>query len=61
MNFGGGLIMSSTKSRQLTAFMQVSLDGYFCDAYGDMSFAPHEVWVRRQGERLGVAAHVTRN
>jgi len=53
--------MSSTKSRQLTAFMQVSLDGYFCDAYGDMSFAPHEVWVRRQGERLGVAAHVTRN
>jgi hypothetical protein len=31
--------MSSTKVRQLSAFMQISLDGYFCDAYGDMNFA----------------------
>jgi dihydrofolate reductase len=31
--------MPSTKRRQLSAFMQISLDGYFCDAHGDMSFA----------------------
>jgi dihydrofolate reductase len=31
--------MSPTTVRQLNAFMQISLDGYFCDAYGDMSFA----------------------
>jgi dihydrofolate reductase len=31
--------MLSTKCRQLSAFMQISLDGYFCDANGDMSFA----------------------
>jgi dihydrofolate reductase len=26
-------------ARQLTAFIQVSLDGYYCDANGDMNFA----------------------
>lgn len=27
------------KPRQLSAFLQISLDGYYCDARGDMSFA----------------------
>lgn len=31
--------MPANTHRQLSAFMQVSLDGYFCDARGDMSFA----------------------
>jgi dihydrofolate reductase len=31
--------MPKTKSRKLGAFMQISLDGYYCDAHGDMSFA----------------------
>ena len=31
--------MPHTKSRKLGAFMQISLDGYFCDPRGDMSFA----------------------
>ncbi len=31
--------MPTTKRRQLTAFTQISLDGYFCDARRDMSFA----------------------
>lgn len=30
--------MHST-TRKLAAFMQISLDGYYCDAQGDMSFA----------------------
>lgn len=31
--------MPQTKSRNLEAFMQISLDGYYCDSRGDMSFA----------------------
>jgi len=31
--------MSQTSSRRLAAFMQISLDGYYCDPGGDMSFA----------------------
>ena len=31
--------MPEKQSRKLSAFMQVSLDGYYCDARGDMSFA----------------------
>lgn len=31
--------MPQTGARQLSAFMQVSLDGYYCDAHGNMSFA----------------------
>jgi dihydrofolate reductase len=31
--------MLQAKSRKLKAFMQISLDGYFCDPNGDMSFA----------------------
>ena len=31
--------MQPTKPRALGAFMQVSLDGYYCDPRGDMSFA----------------------
>ncbi len=31
--------MAPPQSRQLSAFMHVSLDGYFCDPHGDMSFA----------------------
>ena len=31
--------MPSARQRQLSSFMQVSVDGYFCDANGDMSFA----------------------
>jgi dihydrofolate reductase len=31
--------MSQEKPRVLSAFMEISLDGYFCDAGGDMSFA----------------------
>jgi dihydrofolate reductase len=31
--------MPDTISRTLGAFMQISLDGYYCDPYGDMSFA----------------------
>jgi dihydrofolate reductase len=31
--------MPETNSRRLAAFMQVSLDGYYCDPRGDMSFA----------------------
>jgi len=31
--------MPQTKSRKLGAFMQISLDGYYCDPRGDMSFA----------------------
>jgi dihydrofolate reductase len=27
------------KSRKLGAFMEISLDGYFCDPHGDMNFA----------------------
>jgi dihydrofolate reductase len=29
----------SSKRRQLSVFLQISLDGYYCDAHGDMSFA----------------------
>lgn len=32
-------MMAPARSRQLSAFMQVSLDGYFCNPRGDMSFA----------------------
>jgi dihydrofolate reductase len=31
--------MGDTTRRTLSAFMQISLDGYYCDARGDMSFA----------------------
>jgi dihydrofolate reductase len=31
--------MPRTKPGQLSAFMQVSLDGYFCDVHGNMNFA----------------------
>lgn len=31
--------MSRTKSRQVNAYMQISLDGYYCDINSDMSFA----------------------
>ena len=31
--------MPQTKLRKLEAFMQISLDGYYCDSRGDMSFA----------------------
>ena len=31
--------MPHAKSRKLGAFLQISLDGYFCDPRGDMSFA----------------------
>ena len=31
--------MPRDKSRTLGAFMQISLDGYYCDTRGDMSFA----------------------
>jgi dihydrofolate reductase len=31
--------MATTQSRQLSAFMQVTLDGHFCGPRGDMSFA----------------------
>jgi dihydrofolate reductase len=31
--------MAPAQSRQLSAFMHVSLDGYFCDPRGDMRFA----------------------
>ena len=31
--------MPEKPSRTLSAFMQVSLDGYYCDPRGDMSFA----------------------
>ena len=31
--------MPKTQSRKLGAFMQISLDGYYCDPRGDMSFA----------------------
>lgn len=31
--------MPETKSRKVLAFMQISLDGYYCDPRGDMSFA----------------------
>lgn len=31
--------MPEKRSRQLSAYMQISLDGYYCDARGDMSFA----------------------
>jgi len=31
--------MASGHARQLSAFMQISLDGYFCSPRGDMSFA----------------------
>jgi dihydrofolate reductase len=31
--------MPDPTSRRLSAFMQISLDGYYCDARGDMSFA----------------------
>jgi dihydrofolate reductase len=31
--------MAPAQSRQLSAFMHLSLDGYFCDPRGDMSFA----------------------
>jgi dihydrofolate reductase len=32
-------MMAPAQSRQLSAFMHVSLDGYFCDPRGDMRFA----------------------
>jgi dihydrofolate reductase len=32
-------VMSEKQSRTLSAFMQISLDGYYCDLRGDMSFA----------------------
>jgi dihydrofolate reductase len=31
--------MPKTNSRKLGTFMQISLDGYYCDSRGDMSFA----------------------
>jgi dihydrofolate reductase len=31
--------MDKTRSRKLSAFMEISLDGYYCDLHGDMSFA----------------------
>ena len=31
--------MSGKQSRQLSAFMHMSLDGYYCDLRGDMGFA----------------------
>lgn len=31
--------MPHARPRELGAFMQISLDGYYCDARGDMSFA----------------------
>lgn len=31
--------MSQTKRRTLGAFLHISVDGYYCDARGDMSFA----------------------
>lgn len=31
--------MSKKTSRQISVFMQISLDGYYCDPGGDMSFA----------------------
>ena len=31
--------MPTTNSRKLGTFMQISLDGYYCDSRGDMSFA----------------------
>ena len=31
--------MSQERPRRLSAFMKISLDGYFCDARGDMSLA----------------------
>jgi dihydrofolate reductase len=31
--------MPQTKSRTIGAFIQISLDGYYCDPHGDMSFA----------------------
>jgi dihydrofolate reductase len=31
--------MAPAQSRQLSAFMHVSIDGYFCDPRGDISFA----------------------
>ncbi len=31
--------MSRTRSRPVNAYMQISLDGYYCDLNGDMSFA----------------------
>lgn len=31
--------MPKKQSRKLRAFMQVSLDGYYCDSHGDMNFA----------------------
>jgi dihydrofolate reductase len=31
--------MSEEQLRTLSAFMQISIDGYYCDAKGDMSFA----------------------
>ncbi|HXG44706.1 MAG TPA: dihydrofolate reductase family protein [Gemmatimonadales bacterium] len=37
--------MSTQRSRALSAFMHISLDGYYCDLRGDMSFAhkpPHD-------------------
>jgi dihydrofolate reductase len=29
----------TSKPRRLSAFLQISLDGYYCDKHGDMSFA----------------------
>jgi hypothetical protein len=31
--------MAPAKTRTVGAFMQISLDGYYCDPRGDMSFA----------------------
>lgn len=31
--------MPRRNSRRVSAFMQISLDGYYCDLHGDMSFA----------------------
>ncbi len=31
--------MPNQQARTLSSFMQISLDGYYCDAQGDMSFA----------------------
>src|SRR5262245_15797967 len=45
---GERLTVPSIKRRNLSAFMQISLDGYFCDVQGDMSFAhkpsDHHEW-----------------
>jgi len=48
--------MPQTKARTLAAFMHISLDGYYCDPRGDMSFAhkrPDASWRSRTRECSG--------